>query len=278
MIEDQPSQTAHRVAQHRAGHQLWDHPRVFEDPLALRIIPDAAELSHVQPEAKPAERSLRAFVAARSRYTEDQLAEAVRRGVKQYVVLGAGLDTFAYRNSLNGLHVFEVDYPATQAWKRQRLASAGISLPGSLTFVPVDFEKQTLAGGLANAGFASSQPAFFSWLGVTVYLARPTVMETFSWLISICPRNGVVFDYAVPRSLLTPAGEAAFDELASRVAAAGEPFVTFFDPQELATELKKRGFNHIEDLGAKEINVRYFHERADELRVRGGARVMCARG
>ncbi len=279
MKKGQPSHTAHRVAQHRAVHQVWDNPRVFEDPLALRIIPDGAELERSEPEGvAPAERSLRAFVAARSRYAEDQLADAVRRGVKQYVVLGAGLDTFAYRNNKNGIRVFEVDYPATQAWKRERLKSAEISLPRSLTFVPIDFEKQTLAQGLAAAGFQAAEPAFFSWLGVTAYLARQTVMETFAWLISICQMNGVVFDYAVPRSFLTPAGQKAFDELASRVAAAGEPFKTFFDPRELAAELKKMGYRHVEDLGAREINQRYFHQRSDELRVRGGGRLMCARG
>src|SRR5579864_3673276 len=116
MLKDQPSHTAHRVAQHRAVHQLWDKPHVFNDPLAPRIIPDEAELARAKPEEAPAEHSLRAFVAARSRYAEDQLAEAVRRGVKQYVVLGAGLDTFAYRNPFDGIQVFEVDYTATQAW------------------------------------------------------------------------------------------------------------------------------------------------------------------
>lgn len=278
MLKDQPSRTAYRVAQHRAIHQLWDNPCVFDDPLALRIIPDEAELPRRRPDEAPAERSLRAFVAARSRYAEDQLAEAVRQGVTQYIVLGAGLDTFAYRNPFHGIHVFEVDYPATQAWKRQLLASTGIPIPSSLTFVAVDFETQTLAQELSKAGFQSNEPAFFSWLGVTAYLAVTTVLQTFEWLISICPLNGVVFDYAVPRSFLTPEGQAALDELSGRVAAAGEPFVTFFDPQGLMDELKKVGYTHIEDLGSKEINARYFHRRADELRVRGGGRLMSARG
>jgi methyltransferase (TIGR00027 family) len=123
MIADQPSRTAHRVALRRAIHQLWDNPRVFDDPVALRIVEpeEAAELARSKPVEPVAAQRLRAFLVARSRYAEDQLAEAVARGVQQYVILGAGLDTFAYRNPFPLLRVFEVDYPATQAWKRERL-------------------------------------------------------------------------------------------------------------------------------------------------------------
>jgi methyltransferase (TIGR00027 family) len=280
MLEDRPSTTAHRVALRRAAHQIWDSPRVFDDPVALKIVaPEhAAELADSKPEDAVLERYLRAFLVARSRYAEDQLAEAVSRGVQQYVVLGAGLDTFAYRNPFPDLRVFEVDHPATQAWKRRRLESGGIFLPASLTFVPVNFEKQTLAHGLAQAGFAANQAAFFSWLGVTPYLSRETVLATLRWLISICSRNGVAFDYTVPRSSLDPSYWPAFDALANRVAAAGEPFVGFFDPIELERALGVMGFAHIEDLGADEINARYFTHRTDGLRVGGGGRLMSAHG
>ena len=279
MIQDQPSRTAYGVALRRAAHQLWDSPRVFDDPIALKIIsPDeVAELS-AGPAEPPFARSVRAFVAMRSRYAEEQLAEVVAHGVQQYVVLGAGLDTFAYRNSFAGLRVFEVDHPATQAWKRERLKSGEIFVPQSLAFVPVDFEKETLAHGLDHAGFRADQPAFFSWLGVAPYLSRETVLQTLRWLISGYSRNDVVFDYAVPRSFLNPANQMAFDELAKQVAAAGEPFITFFDPQELAGELRKMGFAHIEDIGFREINERYFSGRADGLRVAGGGRLVSARG
>ncbi|HEY6252195.1 MAG TPA: class I SAM-dependent methyltransferase [Candidatus Angelobacter sp.] len=280
MIEDQPSKTAQRVAWRRAAHQLWDSPRVFEDPVALKIIgsEEAGKLERSRPSDSTAGQYLRAFIVARSRYAEDQLADAVRRGTRQYVVLGAGLDTFACRNPFEGVRVFEVDHPATQAWKRTRLVSGGISAPASLTFVPVDFEKETLAQGLDHAGFKANQPAFFSWLGVTPYLARETALAILQWLISACSSNGIVFDYVVPRSSLGPLSRVAFDLLANRVAAAGEPFVGFFDPQELARDLRKMGFEHTEDLDAEKINARYFTSRGDGLQVAGPGRLMCAKG
>src|SRR5580700_3359014 len=150
MQEGKFSRTAHRVAVRRAAHQLLDQPRVLDDPLALRIIGTAAaeELRTNPKEHHAFSRAFRAFMAARSRFAEDELAGAVGQGVKQYVVLGAGLDTFGYRNPHAGLRVFEVDHPDTQAWKRDQLQAAGIAIPASLTFVPIDFERQTLGDGL----------------------------------------------------------------------------------------------------------------------------------
>jgi methyltransferase (TIGR00027 family) len=281
MIEDTPSRTAHRVALRRAAHQLWDNPLVFEDPVALQIIGQeaAAELQGRGTPDSDTGRYLRAFLVARSCFAEEHLVMAVKRGVKQYVVLGAGLDTFACRNPFESLHVFEVDYPATQAWKRERLEAGGIAVPATLTFAPVDFERDTLAHGLASAGFQVNEPAFFSWLGVTPYLAEETVLGTLRWIASACKENGVAFDYAVPRESLNFFNRMAFDVLAGRVAAAGEPFVGFFDPETLSRELRGMGFQHIEDLGGNEINARYFSERSDGLRVRGVlGRLICARG
>lgn len=280
MIEGTPSRTAQRVAVRRAAHQLWDDPRVFDDPVALKIIgsEEAQELAGSQSGDTTARLYLRAFITVRSRYAEDQLADAVARGTKQYVVLGAGLDTFACRNPFDGLRVFEVDHPATQAWKLSRIEAAGIAVPASLTFVPVDFEEQTLAQGLDLAGFEAGKPAFFSWLGVTPYLLRETALGILHWIISACASNGVVFDYIVPRSSLGPLSRVAFDLLANRVAAAGEPFVGFFDPQELARDLTQKGFVHIEDLDSDKINRRFFTGRKDGLHVAGAGRLMCARG
>jgi methyltransferase (TIGR00027 family) len=174
----------------RAAHQLLDDPKVFDDPVALRIIGKEsasklqADLHHV--EAMPLSPYLRAFVAARSRYAEDELAAIVRRGVRQYVILGAGLDTFAYRNPYpeGVLHVFEVDHPTTQTWKRARLEEIGIALPGDLTFALVDFETQTLAEGLHSAGYDPGKRTFFSWLGVTEYLTTETVMAALRFIAS----------------------------------------------------------------------------------------------
>jgi methyltransferase (TIGR00027 family) len=273
MREAHPSRTAYMVAMRRAAHQIFDHPKVFNDPLAMPILGRGTE-ERLRSEPRFVNRlgrAVRASMAARSRYAEDELARAVERGTKQYVILGAGLDTFAYRNPHGSreLRVFEVDYPATQEWKRQRLAAAGIAIPESLTFAPLDFEHQTLAEGLRGAGFDPGRPAFFSWLGVTMYLARETAMDTFRFIASGAIGGGVAFDYMVPRETLSWTGQLIHSALSGRVARAGEPFRTFFAPEELRAELESMGFHTIENLGAAEINARYFADRADGLRVPG---------
>jgi methyltransferase (TIGR00027 family) len=272
MQEGKFSKTAHRVAVRRAAHQLLDQPRVLDDPLALRIIgSEAAEELKTNPKEHHAfSRAFRAFMAARSRYAEDELASAVAQGVTQYVVLGAGLDTFAYRNPHPGLRVFEVDHPDTQAWKREQLQTAGIPIPSFLTFVPVDFEKQTLEAGLTHSGFNSNAPAFFSWLGVTPYLTREACMTTLSLIAKLPARSGVVFDFAIDPALLNAGQRQALDALSERVARYGEPFQLFFNPTKLQDELKTLGFHRTEFLQGKQINERYFKDRADGLLVRGG--------
>jgi methyltransferase (TIGR00027 family) len=272
MHEDRPSKTAFRVALRRASHQVLDEPRVFADPLALAIVgADAGELRSDETSQSRISRVMRAFMAVRSRYAEDGLAAAFEEGTRQYVVLGAGLDTFAYRNPFPGLRVFEVDHPATQGWKRRRLEAAGIAIPESMTFAPVDFERQTLAEGLARAGFRRDQKAFFSWLGVVPYLTRSAALETLRFVASLPPGSGIVFDYARPAESLDPVSQQALAALSARVAAAGEPFQTFFDPAELEAELRPLGFASFENLGSEEINARYFSGRSDGLRVGGGA-------
>lgn len=279
MRDGRPSKTAFRVALRRAAHQVLDVPRVLEDPLALAIVgADAGELRSDETSQSRISRVMRAFMAVRSRYAEDGLAAAFQDGTRQYVVLGAGLDTFAYRNPFSGLRVFEVDHPATQGWKRHRLEVAGIAIPESMTFAPVDFERQTLAEGLARAGLRRDQKAFFSWLGVIPYLTRSAALETLRFVASLPPGSEIVFDYALPPESLDPVRRQAFDALAARVAASGEPFQTFFDPAELETELRRIGFASFEDLETEEINARYFSGRSDGLRVAGGlGRLMKAR-
>lgn len=271
MQEGKFSRTAQRVAIRRAAHQLLDQPRVLDDPLALRIIgSEAAGALRSNPKEDHAfSRAFRAFMAARSRYAEDELARAVGHGVTQYVVLGAGLDTFAYRNPHPGLRVFEVDHPATQAWKREQLQAAGIAIPPSLTFVPIDFEQQTLADGLGQSGFNTNAAAFFSWLGVTPYLTREACMTTLGFIAKMPAGSGVVFDFAVDPALLNAGQRQALDALSERVARYGEPFQLFFDPGDLQDELKGMGFQRMEFLQGKEINARYFKDRKDGLLVRG---------
>jgi methyltransferase (TIGR00027 family) len=272
MQEGKFSRTAQRVAIRRAAHQLLDDPKVLDDPLALRIIgAEAAAALRTDPKEDHAfARAFRAFMAARSRFAEDELARAVADGVIQYAILGAGLDTFAYRNPHPALRVFEIDHPATQAWKREQLDAAGIPIPPSVTFVPVDFEHQTLANALAHSGLNTSAPAFFSWLGVTPYLTREACMTTLSLIAKMPAGSGVVFDFAIDPALLNAGQRQALDALSKRVAAAGEPFQLFFDPTKLQHELKTLGFHRTEFLQGAQINDRYFQNRADGLCVRGG--------
>jgi len=275
-----PSRTAISAATHRAVHQLVDVPKVFDDPLALRIICENAEkgvwIDLCQLQKK---RSLRTFIALRSRYAEDELALAVQRGVRQYVILGAGLDTFAYRNPypVSRLRVFEVDHPATQAWKRVRLREATIAIPDSLTFAPVDFEQQTLADGLNRAGFRADELAVFSMLGVVVYLTKPAVMDTFTFVASLPAGSEIVFDYGILSSMLSERERSARESLARRVAAIGEPWITYFDPTSLARDLRALGFKQVEEFGPQDANDRYFKDRSDGLQISGSSRLMKAR-
>ena len=271
MTGEAPSLTAQRVAMRRAAHQLFDDPRVFEDPLAIPILGEepAARLRSGDRETGGS-RHIRAFMAARSRYAEDELTVAIARGATQYVVLGAGLDTYAYRNAHSRLRVFEVDYPATQSWKRRQLECAGIAIPSSLTFVPTDFEEQSLGSALDSSGFQNGEISFFSWLGVTPYLTAEAAMATLAFIGSLPAGSGVVFDYAVERSSLDSVEQLAIDALASRVARAGEPFRLFLDPRALNRMLRAAGFHEIEDLGPSDIDERYFTGRTDGLRVSMG--------
>ena len=264
----------------RAAHQLVDVPLVFHDPLALPILGHQTAgwlQANLDKENTRVNRALRAFMAARSRFAEDSLAEAVKHGVAQYVLLGAGLDTFAYRNPHGEqVRVFEVDHPATQAWKKRQLEEAGIAPPPSLTFAPVDFERQTVMDGLDAAGFRRDEPAFFAWLGVTMYLARETVMTMFRTIASLPKGSGVVFDYGLDREMLGIMERFALDAFAGRVAAIGEPWITFFKPDDLVAELRSFGFADVEDLGPDAINARYFSGRGDDLKVGTLAHLMRA--
>jgi methyltransferase (TIGR00027 family) len=263
-----PSVTAQGAALERAAHQLLETPRVFEDPLALPIIGAEAEAglrADLESYQISFRRRLRAGIAARSRHAENELAKAMRRGVRQYVILGAGLDTFAYRDVAEdgALRVFEVDYPATQAWKRNRLAERGLAPTRALTYVPIDFERQRLEHALRGAGLAADEPAFFSWLGVTTYLTRDAVFQTLRTVAGLAPGSAIIFTYGQSPEALNPEQRASFDAVAERVAGLGEPWQTFFEPASLAQDLREIGFASVEDLGPAEIHARYFAGRSD---------------
>lgn len=272
MEQGQPSRTARAAAAHRAAHQVLEEGRIFQDPLALRILGDDAEALVQEAQHPPDRRAMRLFIAVRTRFAEDALGAAVARGVRQLVVLGAGLDTFAHRNphADAGLAVFEVDHPATQAWKRERLASAGLISPTSLTFAPIDFEHETLSEGLDTAGFDRGRPAFFTWLGVTPYLTREAVLATLRFVASLPRGAEVVFDYSDPPSAMTPEQAEAHGARAGRVAALGEPWLSYFTPSELHAELRALGLDEVEDLGPQEIASRYLGVPAQHLPAAGG--------
>ena len=282
MKQDRASLTAARVALRRASHQLLDRPLVFEDPLALRVI--GAE-RRGQLEANPRSfdrgwlsRYLRAFLVARSRFSEEHLAAAIARGVLQYVLLGAGLDTSAHRLGAahRDLRAFEVDHPATQRMKRGRLREGGIATPPNVRFVPVDFERQELPAELSAAGFDANAPAFFAWLGVTMYLTRAAFDETLSFIAARPGGSAVTFDYSVAPRLLSPIRRLFYELMAARVRAAGEPWILSFVPGELEGTLRSRGFGRVEDCDERCVNQRYFRGRSDGLRVSGTARIVYA--
>lgn len=265
---------------HRAAHQLLDRPAVFDDPLALRIIGVEAEreLRSGGDWHGRASSGLRAFIAARSRLAEDTLKAAQRNGIRQYVLLGAGLDTFAYRfpeQRSEQLTVFEVDYPATQTWKQSRLAEAGIAIPPNVVYAPVNFEAGSLEEGLKAAGINFCAPAVFAWLGVTPYLTRAAVLGTLSWLAKTTPKaSQIVFDYAEPSGNGDASWQAGFARMAERVAALGEPFLSFFEAKQFARELQGLGFSRVEDFDSEALNALYFSDRADGLKVGGRGHVM----
>ena len=266
MQHGRASRTALRVAHRRAVHQVIDQPCVLSDPIAVPMLGNGFTFDPAR-ESHPIARAFRAYMVARSRFAEDQLALAVARGVGQYVVLGAGLDTFAYRNPFPHLRVFEVDFPATQQGKRAMLAEANIPIPQSLTFVPLDFEHQTLAEGLAAAGFDSAQPAFFGWLGVVPYLTLSAFRATVQAIAQFPAGTGVCFDYGVSPATLGPRQLIAFSALATRGAAAGEPFRLFFTPDELERELRTAGFRDVQLRDSDHLNQLYFNARSDGLRL-----------
>jgi methyltransferase (TIGR00027 family) len=281
MAAGEPSRTALGAALHRAAHQLLDQPLVFPDALALKVLGHdrrALLRSYLARQKKSGSHAMRAFIVMRSRYAEDQLASSVARGTRQYIVLGAGLDTFAYRNPFDErVRVFEVDHPATQDWKRKRLDEQGIGLPSSLTFVPVDFETDNLGACLDRAGFDRTAPVCISWLGVTIYLTREAVFETLRFVAQSCASgSAITFDFAVPDAELTDRERSLRNAGAARVAEAGEPWISYFNPEELTADLRGIGFAHATGLEPEAVNARYFSGRVDGFRVTGSGRMMTA--
>ena len=258
MKPNEPSRTALMVARQRAAHQVLDQGSILRDPFAMRILGEDEKDVVAFARQHPLASLGRLFTAARSRLAEDALAEAVGRGVRQIVILGAGLDTFGLRNphSSQPVHVFEVDYPATQAWKRGRLAAAQIAVPAWLHFVPVDFERDDPGHALAGAGFQPNAPAFFTWLGVVPYLTRHAVEGSLAWMATV-PEAEVVLDYLEPPETLSEEVRRIDEERADHLKRIDERSASRFSPEEMAAILLEQGFYAVEEIGFEQIRSRF---------------------
>ena len=258
MKPNEPSRTALLIARQRAAHQVLDHGSILCDPFAMKILgedeKDVLQFANAHPLASIG----RLFTAARSRIAEDALSGAVERGTRQIVVLGAGLDTFALRcpHGARQVRVYEVDHPATQAWKRQSLAEAQLALPPWLVFVPVDFERNDVGEAFADAGFHQNLPAFFTWLGVVPYLTEGVVGRTLDYIASI-QNSEVVFDYMEPPEAFSEEMRELVTKRTEQLQKTGERWASHFEPAGMAALLRSRGFCDIEDINFQEITSRF---------------------
>ncbi len=293
MKEKKASFTATLMAYYRAYHAMHETPKIFDDFLAHRLVKeeerasienqiaeslklfDSARAASCLDRATALRWMMREALAApslilgRSRYSEDSLENSVLQGVQQYVILGAGMDTFAFRRPemLEKLQVFEVDHPATQAVKFHRLAQAGWEQPEQLHFVPVDFEKESLAEALMRSPYDPKIPGFFSWLGVTYYLTRDAIFATLRAIAGISPPGGtVVFDYMDTDAFVPGRVARRVDMIQKSARQMGEPMITGFDPPSLTAELASIGLRLHEDLSPADIQERYFRGRTDGYR------------
>ena len=265
-----PDSTAVRVALWRALHvQVDPPPHVLEDEVGLKLVaPDDGWRS--RPDMDPQfTRLFRASIVARARFIEDLVVEQAGRGVGQYVILGAGLDTFAQRRPeiASGLRIFEVDQPGPQAWKRQRLIELGFGIPDWLRLVPVDFE----AGGswweqLKTVGFDAGQPAVVVSTGVSMYLTKDAIAATLGQVAALAPGSTLAMTFLLPLELADPEARPGLQLAEKGARASGTPFISFFMPAEMLTLASEAGFREVQHVSAATLAERYFAGRADGLR------------
>lgn len=271
MQEGQPSQTALQVAACRAAHLRYDPPpHLLEDRIAERLLGDDAEklIGSYANEAPWILLENRLFLPFRARYAEELVAQAYREGVRQLVVLGAGLDSFALRRpaSLGDLRVYEVDHPATQRWKRNRLSELGDPLPDFLTFVECDFETSSLTTALHTTPFRRDEPAVVSWLGVVYYLNEDTVRRALLELARLlAPGSSVVLDYQFPMEDLPQRYRDIFERQSAFLKGAGEPQINRYRPDALRAEILAAGFASAELPEREELERRYFAPLASKI-------------
>jgi methyltransferase (TIGR00027 family) len=273
MEEKEPSRTAIQAAVHRAAHLLLDDdPKILADRFARAFAghgSDAEMLEAFAAEINEFPR-MRVVFAVRGRYVEDELLEAMARGVNQYIILGAGLDSFTYRRPdlMGWLDVFEVDHPASQAWKRARVAELGITTPARLHHVAIDFERRTLGEGLAESTVDLGRPAFLALLGVTQYLTKDATLRTLRDVaMTTAPGSELALQFVVPPEKLTGDEAPLVTVQADLNRAIGEPWVSFFEPAEMERHCREAGFNQICHFGPEVAAERYLRGRGDGLRL-----------
>lgn len=266
------------VAVWRAAHQLLEHPTIFNDAIALKILGDAQKevTEKLELHKDPLSTAMRVAIAVRSRFAEDERERALLAATNQYVILGAGLDTYAYRSKHQSEQVFEVDLPSTQAMKIARVQQLAINPTCLLKYVACDFGENELQKKLLAAGFDKGQKTFFSWLGVVPYLDAAAIDQTLAFIRSCAPGSTLVFDYIVDPVGLNEMEQMALKILSAQLAAGGEPLKSFFDPQLLAKKLIDSGFSQVEDIGPEYLNDRYLSVRQDGLRVGNVTRMLKA--
>lgn len=275
MPDRNASRTALGTAYMRAVHQLFDAPpRILDDPVAVLLLgPNALQrINNAADSYQTSEgRALRAHVVLRSRFAEDRLAAAVLRGVTQYVVLGAGFDTFALRQPVwaRALKILEVDHAETQDMKRSQLAAAGLAMPKNADFATIDFEHESLRDGLLRYHLSLHEPTFFSWLGVTMYLKEEAIDAVLRSVVAFPQGSEIVLTFALPPG----DSPSPFDQ---RAASLGEPWVTYFEPDALEAKLRGAGLSKVEFLAPAEAEERYFRQRPADLPVPTRTNVVCA--
>jgi methyltransferase (TIGR00027 family) len=268
-VVEGPENTAVRVALWRALHLEVDAPpHVFEDDVGLKLVaPDAAWRS--RPDMSPFTRPFRASILARARFIEDLVAEQAAQGVGQYVILGAGLDTFAQRRPevASRLLVFEIDQPGPQAWKRQRLIELGLGIPAYLRLVPVDFEAgDSWWERLAASGFDPARPALVASTGVSMYLTREAILATLRQVAALAPGSTLAMSFMLPIEMADPDVRPGIERAAAGAKANGTPFISFFTPAEMLALAREAGFAQVRHLSAAALAERYFAGRTDGLR------------
>lgn len=264
----EPDNTAVRTALWRGLHVLVDAaPHVLEDQAGLKLIAPQDNWRQ-RPDMHPEfTKRLRASIVARSRFIEDLIIAESKKGVDQYVILGAGLDTFAQRRAdiASKLQIYEIDQHDTQAWKQQRLIDLGFGIPEWLHFVSVNFETTSWWDQLLNAGFDIHKPAVVACTGVTLYLTRDVITATLNQLATLAPGSTLAITFYLPMELMDEEDK-PLQEIAEKGAReAGTPFVSFFAPKEISALAQEAGFKETQTISTKELKERYFTHRSDQL-------------